>query len=83
MAKRVHVIRIFITRADRQNARPENIRQEMLDPRRISVVRDQGRKPVCDPKTAFGFSQQQHAAIGCDATAIKGSAHLFAAKGWK
>ena len=57
MAQSVQVIRIFVTRADRQNACPENIRQEMLGPCRIATVRDQSRKPASDPKTAFGFSQ--------------------------
>jgi len=82
VAQGIEVVGVFVSGRDRQDARPQDVRQRVKHPRGIPSVGDQGREPVGDAALAFGLGQQQHAAIRGDPSAIKGGADLLARKGW-
>ena len=82
-AQMIEVGGILIAAGDGKHARPQNVGHAVGHEQRIARVGDQPGKGTCDPHAALGCGQQQHTAVGGDASAIEGGGHFLAPNGWE
>ena len=79
----IEIVGVLIATRNGENARPQNVRKRVDGSCRIAPIRDRRRQLVGDHQIAFRLSQKHDAAVGTDAAAIKRSADLLLANGWK
>lgn len=77
MPKRIQVIGVLISGRNRQNTCPQDIRQAVRHPCRITPVRDQRGQPPGDPHPLLRPGQKQHPGIRRDRTTIKSARDFF------
>jgi hypothetical protein len=82
-AKVVEVVGVLVAAGDRQDARPQDVRQRMDDPRRVAPIGDQRRQPIADAELPLRRGQQHDPAVRGQPSAVEGSGHLLAADCWK
>jgi hypothetical protein len=58
--------------------RAQDVGKRVNNPRPVAPIGDLRSKPGCDPHATLRQCQQHHAAVGTDATAIKGGGDLLA-----
>ncbi len=82
-AQEIQIVGILIAAGDGEDAGADHVGAGMADARWIAMVGKAARQPVGDAKTLLGHRQQHHAAIGCEAAAVKIGCDFLAANGWK
>ncbi len=80
MAQRVQIVGVFISCANRQNACPQDIPQQMANPRRITQVGHRFGQSVGDGELPFRLRQQHDTAIRRDPSAIESGSDLLSGK---
>jgi hypothetical protein len=79
----VKVVGIFIAAGGGEDARAQDIGQQMDDPVRIAAVGDPPGKPIGDAKALLRLREEHHPGVGGDPSANKGGGHPFARNRWK
>jgi hypothetical protein len=71
-AQVVEVVGVLVAAGDRQDARPQDVRHRVDDPRRVARVRDQRRETVAEAELALRGGEQHHPAVRGQASAVEG-----------
>ena len=79
----VEVVGVLIAAGDRRHARAQNVRDAVRHQERVTRIGDQRSEGPCNPEPALGRGQQQNAAVGRHASAIKGGGDFLAANRWE
>ena len=79
----VEVVGVLIAAGDRQHARAQDVRHAVGYQERVARIGDQRRESPRNPEPALGRGQQQNAAVGRHASAIKGGGDFLAANRWE
>ncbi len=79
----IEIVGIFIAAGDGEHAGAQDVGDAVRHQQRIARVGDQRRQPIGDPDASLRRSQQHHAAIGGEASAIERRGDFLASDGWK
>jgi hypothetical protein len=82
-AQPIEIVGILVAAGDRQNASPQNLRQPVHKPQRITWISDHRRKLLGDREPPFGLRENHHPTVRGDPSAIERSCDLLAGNGWK
>ena len=79
----VEVIAVLIAVSNREQARPDHVRQTMLDACGIAAVWHQSSKPIGDAETTLDLAQKHHAAIRGKPAAVECGRDFLGLNSWK
>jgi hypothetical protein len=79
----IEIVGVLVAAGDGQHPRPQDRGHRVGDKSRIAPVGEQSSDPIDDADPAVGQGQQRHPAIGGDAPAVEGRAHLLARHAWQ
>src|SRR5215475_8783769 len=82
-AQPIEIVGILVAAGDCQNASPQNLRQPVHKPQRITWISDHRRKLLGDREPPFGLRENHHPTVRGDPSAIERSCDLLAGNGWK
>jgi len=82
-AQPIEIVGIFVATDNGEDARPQNVRQQVNYAQRIARVANNRRNLFGNTKLALGRRQSHHAAIRRDPPPIESGCDLLAVDSWK
>jgi hypothetical protein len=82
-AQMVEIVGVFVAAGDGEDAGAQNVIDAVGHEGRVAWICDQPCQLRRDPQLPLDNAEQQDAAIGGDAPAVKGGNHFLTVDGWK
>ena len=79
----IEVVGVLVSAAEGEHARTQDVSDTVRHQQRIARVIDQRREPVGNADLLLDGTEQHHAAIGGETTAIEGGGDFLAQHRWQ